>query len=348
MPVWQAKWWKPMSAVPRSIPERVERFGFLEAPYCDQTPEELLAHFREREHIRYFSVVDESQVTPEKLDGILGHCFEFNNESYRMPAGFDWQVNPSTDIEWLILLHKFYYAAGLGREFHRSGDLRYRDKWVELTRSWIDAVPVDFLTSDVSGRRVQNWIFAYRYFVSLSPSPVIDPGFHLDFLASIRQQVAHLCRNLTPARNHRTLELYAIFLAAVVFPELKDAKDWLSFSVAELLANLRTDLLADGVHCELSTDYHHIVLRNFLGIRRLASMNGIDLPEEMDEAIKRALEFCLYAHKPDGLIPSISDGDTANFLELLRQGHELYGDPAMLYVATGGQQGRPPAQRSKT
>lgn len=320
----------------------------LAAPYCDMEPVELLAYFHGRRHIRYFSVIDEEQNTAEKLDGILCNRFEFNHEPYQLADEFDWLENPSSDIEWLILLHKFYYAVGLGRQFQQTGDRRYRDKWQLLIRSWIDSVPVDFLSSDVTGRRIQNWIFAYCYFVSAAAESLIDAEFHLDFLASLQQQVAYLCNNLTPARNHRTLELYAIFLAAVVFPELRGADKWLSFSISELQHNLQTDLLPDGVHCELSTDYHHIVLRNFLGIRRLAMLNNIALPADMDETIKKALSFCLHAHKPDGFIPAISDGDSANFLELLRQGHELYGDPAMLYVATAGHQGQPPTECSKT
>ena len=175
----------------------------------------------------------------------------------------------------------------------------------------------------------------------------IDPEFHLDFLVSIQQQISHLCKNLTPARNHRTLELYAIFLAAVVFPELKGAKEWLEFAIEELLKNMRADFLADGVHCELSTDYHHIVLRNLLGIKRLAVLNQIQLPGDMDQIIKQALVFSVYVHKPDGFIPAISDGDTGDFRELLQLGYEFYGDNAMLFVATNGQKGEPPIQRSK-
>ncbi len=336
-----------MSAALLNTLKHDPRFASLEAPYCELSAEQLLSYFHSRERVHYFSVLDETQVTPEKLHGILDNYFDFNNQAYQLPQGFDWLINPSSDIEWQILLHKFYYAVGLGRQFHETGDFRYRDAWQSLTQSWIATVPLDFLSSDVTGRRVQNWIFAYRYFVSLSEKPQIDAEFHLDYLASIQQQVAYLCQNLTPARNHRTLELYAIFLAAVVFPELKAAKHWLGFSIAELHKNLQNDLLADGVHCELSTDYHHIVLRNFLGIRRLAAMNHIPLPAEMDDAIQRALDFSLYAHKPDGLIPAISDGDTACFLELLEQGHQLYQNPALLYVASAGQQGQPPAERSK-
>ncbi len=320
---------------------------FLRQPYLSWTPEKILTYYQGRTEIQYFPVADENETAREKMDGILLNRFEFNHESHSLPDPIDWKNNPSRDVEWLILFHKFYYAVGLGIAFHETRDRRYAEKWVALTSSWIDTVPLGFISSDVAGRRIQNWIFAHYYFVTLSQSPVISPAFYMKFLESIYCQVNHLCEHLTPARNHRTLELYAIFLAAVVFPEMKDSEDWLEFSKGELLKNIQADLLPDGVHCELSTDYHHLVLKNYLGIRKLASLNRIEVPEEIDLLIRKALEFSLYVHKPDGTIPSLSDGDVRGFLDLLEQGYQLYGSEEMRYVASKGVSGRPPSLRSK-
>ena len=323
------------------------RIGVLKAPFDTWTPSELLAYFQTREGIAYFAIANEPEVTREKLDAILNSSFCFNEETYQFPKGLDWLSNPSTDVEWAIMLHKFYYAVGLGIAFKETGDRRYADKWVDLTTTWIASVPLDFLPTDVAGRRIQNWVFAHYYFVSEYPSDVVTGAFYVDFLTSLHHQVSHLIQNLTPARNHRTLELYTLFLVAVVFPEFKEAKGWLQFSIAELTKNAQTDLLADGVHCELSTDYHHIVLRNFLGVKRLALLNKIDLPSEFDACIKKALAFSAYIHKPDGFIPSLSDGDTGSFLSLLEQGYEFYGNEELLYVATKGKRGIAPGHCSK-
>ena len=334
-----------MSAVPAI--DTTRRIEVLRPPFNSWSPEEVLAYFQARKSISYFAVANEAEVTREKIDNILINNFNFNEESYRLQDRLDWLSNPSADIEWSIMLHKFYYAVGLGIAFKETGGRRYAEKWVELTSSWVAAVPVDFLSSDVTGRRIQNWVFAHYYFVSECQAESITPEFYVQFLTSIHQQVSYLCQHLTPARNHRTLELYTLFLVAVVFPELKDADSWLQFATDELLKNMQADLLDDGVHCELSSDYHHIVLRNFLAVRRLAAMNNIQLPKQMDDCIKKALEFSLYLHKPDGTIPSLSDGDTGYFLSLLAQGHELYGSEEMLYVVTKGKQGVPPIHRSR-
>ncbi len=334
-----------MNAVP--IIEQTRLVNVLAVSFNSWSPSEILNYFKTRNNVRYFPVADNTQVTREKIDKVLLNCFDFNDETYQLNNHFDWQVNPSSDVEWHIMLHKFYYAVGLGMAFADSGDARYAEKWMALVSTWIESVPISFLSSDVTGRRIQNWIFAHYYFVSANPNVFITPEFYQQFLASLHEQVSYLCDHLTPSRNHRTLELYSIFLAAVVFPELKEASDWLTFAKQELLKNIQNDFLSDGVHCELSTDYHHIVLRNFLGIKKLAVLNNIKLPTGIDDGIKKALEFSMYVHKPDGIIPSLSDGDNGCFLNLLEQGYEFYGCQQLQFVASKGKQGITPLQRSK-
>jgi uncharacterized heparinase superfamily protein len=318
----------------------------LISPYSGWDADRVLAYFQARADVSYFPVIaDPIEVTREKMDAIVEGRFEFNGETHVIPEKFNWRDNPSADVEWLISLHKFYYAAGLGSAYQETGDPRYASKWMQLTDSWIESARVEFLSSDVTGRRIQNWTFAHYYFVTGGAS--LSATFHARFIASLHAQVDWLRNHLTPARNHRTLELVSIFMAAVVFPEMRDSAEWLAFAIAALLDNMRSDLLADGVQCELSTDYHHVVLRNYLVARRLAKLNRITLPSEMDAFIRRALEFAKWAHRPDGLIPSLSDGDTGSFLDLLEQGYELYGDPEMLYVATRGRDGQAPPERAR-
>ena len=220
--------------------------AFLRAPYADWAAEKIYSYFCNRELVQYFPVVDAIETERRKIDAILENRFEFNHEIYQLPPSFDWKTNPSRDEEWLILLHKFYYAVGFGLYFQETQDRRYLSKWVELTSSWINSVEPSFLSSDVTGRRVQNWIFAHYYFVTMSPKPILFPSFYLKFLESIHRQVNHLRNNLTARRNHRTLELYAIFLAAVVFPEMQSADEWLEFSKCELFKNMQEDSIVFG------------------------------------------------------------------------------------------------------
>lgn len=308
----------------------------------------LLAHYRGERGVRFEPVVDPDEIRPERIAALMQGRFEFNGETHTLAEPIAWLVNPSADVEWHILLHKFYYAPGLALAWQRSGDAAHLRRWAGLIDGWMRSVPPGFIAADVTGRRVQNWIYSLHGFVmhDRAGRAGVDAGFFRRLLHSLHEQVEFLCEHLTPKRNHRTLELLAIFLAGVVFPEFERAAHWREFALRETLVNLRADLLPDGVHCELSTDYHHLALRNWLQVRQLAAHNGVAVPEGMDEAIERALAFGMQVHQPHGGLPSFSDGDARGFGPLLLQGARLYGRGGLFYVATQGAQGRMPAQRN--
>ena len=306
----------------------------------------LLAHFRTPRAARFHPVADPEHTGSEKIEAIMAGRFEFNGERHELPDPIDWLDNPSRDIEWHILLHKFYYAVGLGERYAATGEAAYANRWMQLIDGWMECTPHGFIASDVTGRRVQNWIYSYHHFVSTADRNHIDAGFHRRLLESLAAQADYLCRNLTAGRNHRTLELYAIFLASLAFPEMARAEFWREFSLQHLVDNIASDLRPDGVHIEQSTDYHHLVVKNYLNVRRLASMNEVALPAAFDASLQRALEFSMHVHKPDGIVPSLSDGDARSFTELLALGAEFYRRDDFLYVATAGAKGRPPKRRN--
>ena len=304
----------------------------------------LLAHYRGPRPVWLEAVLDAEETRPERIDALLQGDFAFNGEHHHLPEPLDWLTNPSRDVEWHILLHKFYYAPGLGQAWQRSGDARYLRRWQQLLEGWMASTPVGFIAADVTGRRVQNWIYSLQAFVFDGGAPM-DGAFLRRVIESLHAQVEFLCTHLTPKRNHRTLELMAIMLAGVALPELAHARHWREFALAETVANLQADLLPDGVHCELSTDYHHLALRNWLQVRELAARNGLPVPVAMDAALQRGFEFSLHVHQPSGLVPSLSDGDVHSYRPLLAQAAALYRRDDLLFVARGGAEGRAPARR---
>lgn len=325
----------------------LDREDVFVLPFAKQSPEQMLKHFHLRNTIHYVPLIDAEHTEKDCIDAVLDNWFCFNNERYQLNNNIDWKHNPSADIEWLIMLHKCYYFVGLGKHYRNTADRRYLQKWMMMTRSWIEQTEPGFIASDVTGRRIQNWIFAFYYFVHSNPQPCISAEFLQLFLRSLNQQVTYLACHLSAARNHRTLELYAIFLTAVVFPEFRQARQWLQFSTKALTDNVKEDFLEDGVHCELSSFYHHIVLNNLLKIKQLAVSNHVQLDAEFDRTVQNALNFSVWIHKPDGTIPSLSDGDTGCFYDLLDRGYQLYGHEQFRFITSQGKDGFAPKQRSR-
>lgn len=289
---------------------------------------------------------DELYCTEDYLQNVLEYRFCFNGECYQLSDTRDWLVNPSQDVEWHILLHKFYYAPGLARHYLHSGEDVFRDCLISLIDGWIQTTPVGFIAADVTARRIQNWVYAWCL-LDKGQAAVTPPGFVDRMLDSLVAQTDYVLENLASSRNHRTLELYAIFLMSIVFPDRDIDSRWRMTSVNGLVDNISTDLLDDGVHCELSSDYHHIVLRSYLLFARLARQAGIVLPESTHARIQAALDFAMHLHRPDGLIPALSDSDSGDYRYLLGWSAELYGRDDHRFVATDGKAGSPPEQQCR-
>jgi hypothetical protein len=244
------------------------------------------------------------------------------------------------DEEWKIEWYKFYYGLDLAHAYSITGDERYRSTWQRLVQSWIAQMPAGCDSSDVAARRIQNWIYARNIF---SRTAIFEPDFEYQLRQTLVAQVEHLQNNLTAERNHRTLELYALFIAALALPEL-DRGELLSFAIAELQRNLLTDVRPDGVHREQSTHYHMTALRSYLGARENARRFALQFEASYDERLERACEFLLHVQRPDGFIPALSDADTGNYSDLLELAASIFDRDDFLYAATAGALGKKPAE----
>ncbi|HST66399.1 MAG TPA: alginate lyase family protein, partial [Mycobacteriales bacterium] len=113
----------------------------------------------------------------------------------------------------------------------------------------------------------------------------------------------------------------------------------------DLAENADTDIWADGVHRECSTDYHLIVLRSLLGGIGNARRFGLPVPPALLRAADRACDFALHVQRPDGLTPAVSDGDQGDFRAVLVLGSALLHRPDLRWAASGGTSGGAPARR---
>lgn len=292
-----------------------------------------------------FCVVRDAHRSRRVADDVCRGRFTHAGVTARLGLDPDWLgADLPADEEWGIEWRKFYFGLDLLAACQATGRTRYRDAWARLARSWIRQVPPGSFSSDVTGRRILNWIYAWSGFHACAPFDGDDPTPPL-LLESLGADVALLRARLTPGRNHRTFELYALFLAALSLPALDPGGALARFALDELHANLLADVRPDGVHREQSTHYHHVALRTFLGARVNAARFGLALPDGFDRRLLAACEFSLHTHHPGGRVAVLSDGDAGSYLNLLALAAEAYGRDDFLHAATRGVRGTPPAVR---
>lgn len=293
-----------------------------------------------------FCVTEQAYQNRARADEVCAGRFTHIGVTLEMGAEPDWLSDDlPADEEWRIEWSKFYYGLDLAQAFIETSDRKYLYAWERLVESWIIQVPVNYDTTDVAARRMQNWIYAWNLFRSSPEFTGLAGDLEQQIITSIKSQANHLRRNLTAERNHRTLELYALFIVALALPETDCDGSLLDFAMYELYHNLLTDVRPDGVHRESSTHYHMTVLRSFVGARENARRFGLAMPDGYDERLERACEFAMHCHRPDGLIPALSDSDTGSYLDVLKLAASIFSRPDFLYAATEGEQGIAPRER---
>jgi hypothetical protein len=308
-------------------------------------PQDFLKHFSgvRPVHVPPLPTPDGGHVV--RADRVLSHRFEAVGEEYTLPPGFSWKFNPSRDKEWQIAHHKFYFAMDLAQAWRATDDPRYLLRWGELLDSWLGEMGSGFITASdaqVEAKRLEHWIVSFLLLAGTRWPNHIDGNFLRRFVERIGAEAEYVAANLKPARNHRTFQLYSIFLAGVIFPEFRRAPEFVEMGARLLTENLLHDFGPDGVHIELSSHYHNITLETALSFLELARLNEIELDPALEGRLRQASEFSLYMHWPDGEIPLVNDSDNGDHLPMLQLAARLFEDPRLWWGGTRGSRGSPP------
>lgn len=317
--------------------------------FADLAPSELARYFLVSKPLHTWPVPSPSKKHVSAADALLEGHFTYVGEHHHLPPGFSWKPNPSIDKEWLIAHHKHYFAVDLCQAWRLTGERRYLDRWVDLTSGWLDEMGAGFIgasDAQVEAKRLESWITAYLVLRQAQAPAPLPPEFICRLIARFGAEAVYISKNLKPTRNHRTFQLYAMFLTAVLFPELAVSAELRDIARDRLVENLLRDFATDGVHVERSTHYHNITLETALGFIELARLNDIAIPEQLDHRLRQALEFSMFALLPDGEIPLIGDSDTLDHSSMFETGFRLFKDPVLLWAATRGASGTPPTAPS--
>ena len=157
-----------------------------------------------------FSVIEHLHRDREVAEDAAAGRFTCAGETLELGTEPDWLgADLPADEEWRIDWVKFYYGLDLAHAYRTTGDARYRDTWERLVRSYLRQVPPDCDPSEVTARRLVNWIYAWQGF---GPLP---NGLEPALAERIAAEARHVRDTLTPERNHRTLELYALAIVAL-------------------------------------------------------------------------------------------------------------------------------------
>ena len=187
------------------------------------------------------------------------------------------------DIKVPWELSRFQHLNVLGQAYVLTGDQRYATEFAGEIDDWISHNPVGFgvnwkCTMDVA-IRAANWLTAAEYFHG---DDALEPAFQHRLHSSIHEHakfIAHHLEEGEPRTNHYLSDIVGLLFIAVHCPFFPESRRWRDFCIRELVAEMKSQVYADGCHFEASTCYHRLVLELFF-FATLAVVNESRLADE--------------------------------------------------------------------
>ena len=296
-------------------------------------------------------------------DRIMKHLIEPSMSAPEAFIGEDinWEFNPveSTEPhftkEWTWCnLNRMPFWNTLGRAYWETLDEKYAREWVSQMVDWVEDNPVPleegpgstltWRTIESGIRMSGSWMNSYYYFLN---SPAFTPEAHMTFVKGVIEH-AHRLAKITldfPQRggNWVTMECNGLGTIGILFPELKDAKEYVKIAFEKLNDELDKQVYPDGAQVELTPGYHQVSRSNFMDLAKLAQKNNVSFPGEYMGKLKKMYEYNLYLMDPSGMLPPFNDAGRTRTASSLREAYEIWKDEQFLFGATLGKEGKKPA-----
>ncbi|MHB8902892.1 MAG: alginate lyase family protein, partial [Thermoguttaceae bacterium] len=173
-------------------------------------------------------------------------------------------------------------------------------------------------------------------------SPHFTPEVAAVVTKSMIEHARHLMNWPSRGGNWLTMESNGLGTIGILLPEMKEAAAWRETGLERQYRELDNQIYPDGSQIELTTGYHQVSLRNFLGLASTAILNEIPLPGDYHAKLRKMFEYNLYVGMPNGKTPALNDGGTSEIAESMATAFELYKDPVFEWAASQGRRGTPP------
>jgi len=292
-----------------------------------------------------------SQKTTTFADSIIQDIYTFQLVTDKVPRLADGHLNwdytgPEDDIEWAWALNRHYPVSYLLPDYYKTGNLKYA-RYIDLfIKDWImESLPYPGVKSNTAmwrgleiAARVKTWANVFYGFINTN---FISPATQLLILSSLPEH-EHYSRNFHAQGNWLTMEISGLATVATAWPEFKQSKEWLEYSIATMTESLREQVYPDGAQTELTAHYHRVALSNFYLFYNICSRANITLPKYFTEQIENMWNYLAFILRSDGNALLNNDADLDYDRELVIKAAEEYSRKDWLYVATNGKLGVKP------
>ena len=253
----------------------------------------------------------------------------------------DWEANPTYNqyLEWPWQLNRHHEWKMLAHRYRDTKDDRYAFAFAELFASWVhqalvpDNVPgyetLTWRTIECGIRQNTTWPYAYLTFVH---HPALTDDLLIDWLKSVWEHGQRLSQHHMDG-NWLIMEMNGLAQLCVLYPFFCQTPAWKAQAFQALSEQLDIQLYPEGFQYELTTNYHHVVVRNYERFIFAMRAWGEPVPQDILDKLLPAARFEYKLMMPDGTTPDLNDGRRLPLREIFASRLQVFPeDPILQWV----------------
>ena len=226
------------------------------------------------------------------------------------------------DLKFIWEPGRFAWAYTLVRAYWVTGDDAYADTFWQLLESWVADNPPNQGAHWRCGQETSLRLMACCFaFYAFADSPMSTPqrlAALVGIIAAQADRVAgdHIYAYLQK-NNHAISEGMGLWTVGILFPELTLADKWREAGRKMLEEEVSRQIYDDGAYIQHATNYHRLMLHDYIWAIRLGELNGYKLSPVLHDKVRLAGEFLYQLQDTaSGRSPNYGSNDGALILPL--------------------------------
>lgn len=226
------------------------------------------------------------------------------------------------DIKFIWEASRFSMVYPLVRAYAATQEEKFAEAFWTLLESWAESnspnTGPNWMDGQEAALRLMAWTFGYYQF---SNSPSATPRRIAQFTILVAAHAERIYKNIEYAisthSNHTISEAFGLWLAGILFPELKDAEKYFRLGRELLEQEAAAQIFPDGGYSMYSLNYHRFILHLYLCMIRLAEINKSPASSLIQDRVSASINFLSELVDPEtGQMPVYGSNDGALVLPL--------------------------------
>ncbi len=218
------------------------------------------------------------------------------------------------DIRVVWELNRFGFVYWLVRSYWRTDDESYARIFWELVEDWREKNPPYRGPNWKCGQevtfRLMAWIFGLYGFLDSSyttPERIISLA-QMIWASGVRIE-KNIHYALNQKNNHGISEATGLWTIGLLFPEFRFAEKWREIGKILLEKQGEELIYNDGGFSQYSSNYHRVMLHDYLWAVRLGELNGEYFSKSLVDKIAKAGNFIYQIQDENGEVPMYGQND---------------------------------------